>query len=133
MLKKFIFFCIVGVLSAVVDLTVFNLLFEINTPFAISRTFAVLSAIAFNFALNRNITFKAKTGLMKRQFPKHVLVYTLVLITNVVISSIAIYLLGENPLNANIASIFGIISGIPISFFGSMRWTFAPENLYISI
>lgn len=133
MTKKFVFFCIVGVLSAAVDLTVFNLLFGIKTPFAISRTFAVLSAITFNFILNRNITFKAKTGLIRRQFPKHVLVYTLVLITNVVISSIAIYLLGENPLNANIASIFGIISAIPISFFGSMRWTFAPENLYISV
>lgn len=48
----------------------------------------------------------------------------ILLITNVSISSFVFSLTGEGTLNANISSVSGIIARIPISFLGSMLWTF---------
>lgn len=124
MIKKFIMFCFAGVLSAGIDLIVFNALFQLEIFFPISRTLAVLSAIIFNFYLNKNMTFKSKNIPAKKQFPKHLIVYSFALITNVLISYLIFCMLSKNTFNANIASILGIISAIPISFFGSIFWTF---------
>lgn len=128
LVKKFVTFCIIGVLSAIVDLLVFNTLFLIGASFILSRTVAVLSAISSNFFLNRNITFKARHTSIMKQYPKHLIVYTIVLITNVAVSSTVFWLLGEGNLNANIASISGILSAIPISFLGSLLWTFKKNH-----
>jgi putative flippase GtrA len=123
-LGKFTIFCVVGVLCAILDLSIFNILFSLEIHFSISRAIAVLSSLTFNFALNRNITFKAKKKSVIEQYRKHILVYSIALITNVVISSLVFWLLKEGTFNANIASIIGIISAIPISFLGSLLWTF---------
>ena len=124
LIRKFIIFCVIGVLGAIIDLLVFNSLFWLKIPFNISRVLAILVSITFNFSLNRNITFKARNKSIKKQYPKHLIVYTAVLITNTLVGSIAFHLLGDSTFNANIASIAGIVSAIPISFFGSMFWTF---------
>ena len=124
MLKKFMLFCIVGFLTVIVDLSVFNILFWLKVHFSLSRAGAALSAITFNFILNRNMTFKAKSKPIIEQYPKHFVVYMAVLITNVIISSAVFWFLGEGTFNANLASMVGIVSTIPISFSGSMFWTF---------
>ena len=121
---KFFIFCIIGGVSAIVDLTVFNVLFFFKTNFIISRALAVFSAVLFNFFLNRNITFSARGYSIKKQLPKHIIVYALVMLTNVSVSTLMVLLLGEETFFANIASIMGIISGIPVSFIGSYLWTF---------
>ncbi len=121
---KFLIFCIIGVLSALVDLAVFNILFWGKLNFIVCRIIAVFGAVMFNFFLNRHITFRVKEKSFKKQFPKHIIVYSLVIITNVVVSTLTVNFLGEGTFFANIASVAGIISGIPISFFGSLLWTF---------
>lgn len=125
---KFFIFCIIGGISAIVDLTIFNILFFFKINFTISRTLAVFSAVLFNFYLNRNITFSARGHSIKKQLPKHLIVYGLVMLTNVSVSTLVVLLLGKETLFANIASIIGIISGIPISFIGSYLWTFKKHN-----
>lgn len=121
---KFLFFCIAGILSAIVDLISFNIFYYLSIPFILSRTLGVIFAKSFTFGFNRNLTFDGKGKSVKKQIPKHIIIYSLVLITNVTVSSLVLLILGENTLNANIASVVGIVAAIPISFFGSMLWTF---------
>lgn len=122
--NKFIVFCIVGLLSAIVDLIIFNQLFNLNIGFKISRASGVIGAVIFTFFLNREITFSAKNKKIINQLSKHLIIYGIVLFSNVLVSSTAVYWLGEEVFFANLASIVGIVYGIPISFIGSMLWTF---------
>jgi putative flippase GtrA len=121
---KFIIFCFVGILCALVDLVLFNLFFFTKIGFISSRALAVIGAVTVNFFINKKITFLSKDKSIKNQLPKHFLVYGLVLAANILVGWTIIQLLGEKAIFANIASIAGIIYGIPISFIGSLLWTF---------
>ncbi len=137
-IKKFIIFCFVGGTSALTHLIVFNIFFIIfkNTlksdififgaslNYVFATIIGTLVSITYNFSMNRNITFSAKHEPVKRQVPRYVLVYTFSIITGTVVNLTVLNLLGENTLNANIATLCGIIASIPISFFGSLLWTF---------
>jgi len=121
---KFISFCFVGATAALVDLFSFNIFFWFGINFMVCRVLAIATALTYVFTMNRNITFRAKIGRKRHQIPKFFVVYFLAISASLLVSWIMITLLGENVLNANIASILGIIFGVPISFFGSLLWTF---------
>ena len=121
---KFIIFCIIGGLSALVDLFLFNSLFYLKINFIFCRIFAIFGAVIFNFFINRKFTFLSKEKAIKTQISKHFAIYGLVMMANILVSSTLFNLLGRNVIYANIASIAGIIYGIPISFIGSLLWTF---------
>ena len=59
-ISKFIIFCFIGGISALIDFGIFNLFFWLNFDFIVSRIIAILFAITYNFCMNRNITFSAK-------------------------------------------------------------------------
>ena len=122
--RKFIFFCFVGATSALIDLTIFNLVFWLGLGFVISRVISIPSALVYNFFMNRNITFSAMGKSVSKQTLKYVIVYGLSVSSNFLISLGIVKLLGETTLIANIAIICGVLVSIPISFFGSLLWTF---------
>jgi len=135
---KFVIFCFVGVTSALIHLAVFNVFFLIfnysikssaflfgaSMNYIIATVIAILISIIYNFSMNRNITFNAKHESVKKQIPKYAVIYTISITVNFLTSIIMISLLGENTLNANIATVCGILASIPISFIGSLLWTF---------
>jgi len=123
-IKKFICFCFVGGASALIDLSFFNLFFWLGITFILCRIFAIGISMIFNFTINRNITFSAKGRAIHYQIVKYLIVYAVSIGVNLLTSLIVIMILGENTLNANIAAVSGILVGIPISFFGSLLWTF---------
>ena len=82
----------------------------------------------WNFLANRNVTFKAKSGKIKSQLPKYIVVYSIAMSSNVLISRIAFYLLGSGQLNANVAAFIGLCVSIPISFIGSLLWAFNTDK-----
>ena len=121
--KKFAFFVTIGTASAITEIIFFNILFLILN-FPISRALAIAISLSVNFILNRNITFQAKSKNKTTQFPKHITVHATAITFNYLVSLLAVSLLGPGTLNANIATITGIVSAIPITFFGSLYWTF---------
>lgn len=74
--------------------------------------------------MNRNITFSAKHESINRQIPKYAVVYSVSIAIGTFVNLIVLNLLGENIFNANIANLIGILTSIPVSFFGSLLWTF---------
>jgi len=121
---KFISFCIVGGLAALVELISFNLFFYFNTPFILSKIFGILIALCFNFFFNRKYTFLATEKKIKKQVHKFLIVYLVAFLVNVSVSVFVKSFVPQGILYTNIAVALGIIAQIPISFFGSLFWTF---------
>jgi len=139
---KFIVFCFVGVTSALIHLIVFNIFFKIfniylkfnflffgaTINYVFSTIMGIVISIIYNFSMNRNITFSAKHETVIKQLPRHFIVYASSISVGFIVGLIALNLLGENTINANIANVLGILASIPISFFGSMLWTFKKNS-----
>lgn len=123
-IKKFISFCIVGGLAALVELGFFNLVYIFGNLFVLSKISGILVALCFNFFINRKFTFRATGGLIKKQAPKFLTVYATAFIVNVSVSYIVNTILPSGSLYANIAAASGIVAQIPVSFFGSLKWAF---------
>ncbi|MFW6283290.1 MAG: GtrA family protein [Minisyncoccales bacterium] len=126
-LKKFISFCIVGGLAALVELGVFNLAYIFGNFFVLSKILGILFALCFNFIINRKFTFLATKGLLKKQIPRFLTVYALAFFVNISVSYIVNILLPSGGLYVNIAAASGIIAQIPVSFLGSLKWTFSEK------
>lgn len=138
---KFVVFCFVGGTSALMHLIIFNIFFWILNNASNSKSFllgasrnyviatiiAIIISIIYNFSMNRNVTFSAKYKSIKKQIPRYAIVYSLSIGANFIVSVLIISLIGENTFNANIATFFGIIASIPISFLGSLLWAFKRE------
>lgn len=123
-LKKFISFCIVGGLAALVELGFFNLVYMVDASFVLSKIIGIFFALCFNFFINRKYTFLASQGKIKKQVPKFLSVYAVAFIVNLSVSYLINSLLPAGDLYANIAAASGILAQIPVSFFGSLKWTF---------
>jgi len=126
--NKFLKFIFVGVVATILDLTFFNIFFYWTTLFILSRVIGIGLSMIWNFLANRNVTFKAKSGKIKSQLPKYIVVYSIAMSSNVLISRIAFYLLGSGQLNANVAAFIGLCVSIPISFIGSLLWAFNTDK-----
>jgi len=122
--KKFVSFCTVGGLASLVELGVFNLVFLLNNAFIASKIAGVFVALSFNFLVNRRFTFLDYNGKKKKQIPKFIAVYTVTILVNLLVSKTMFNILPTGSLYSNIAAASGIIASIPISFFGSLKWTF---------
>ena len=122
--QKFIVFCFVGGASAVVDLAFFNLAFFVGISFIFARIFGVLVSIIFNFSMNRNVSFSARGRSVRGQIPKYLVVYAVSSTINVLAGFLAVSLLGPGVIQANIASVIGIVVAIPFSFLGLLLWAF---------
>jgi len=121
---KFVVFCFVGFVAFCIDWAVFNFSYFLTNIFIISVTLGWLISMIFNFSINRNFTFSAKGFCIKEQAIKWIIVYAGAFLARIFVSWIALGVLGESTLNANIAFFAGIIISIPISFLGSLFWAF---------
>src|SRR6056297_2984329 len=123
-IRKFISFCTVGGLAALVELGFFNLIYLFGNIFILSKIIGILVALCFNFVINRKFTFFATNGLLKKQIPQFLTVYGVAFVVNVSVSYIVNVVLPSGSLYANISAASGILAQIPVSFFGSLKWTF---------
>ncbi len=126
--SKFLSFCLVGGTGVLIETCFLNFFLFSETNFAFAKSVAILLSISFVFLINRQFTFSAKQGKLKKQLPRYILIYSLAFSVNFFMSLLFKEYLGEGFLNANIASMLGIISAIPISFFGSLFWIFKTKE-----
>lgn len=122
-LKKFFSFCFAGASGATLEIISFNLFFLILS-FPISKFISLMLALSLNFAINRNLTFRARSGKISKQFLRYLVVYAVGITINYSVSILTNNILGNGILEANIATISGIVAGIPITFLGSLHWVF---------
>lgn len=123
-LSKFFIFCIVGSLAFLIDIAFVNIFFYLGLPFVFARIFSISIALLFNFFANRGLTFRATHKRSVKQVLPYVIVYTISNLVNLSVSVLIVQLAGENVININVASLIGTGVSIPISFFGSLLWTF---------
>jgi len=121
---RFVLFCVVGGASAVVDLAFFNLAFFAGVGFILARVFGVLVSMGVNFFMNRSVSFSARGRSIRGQVPKYFVVYLVSSTVNVGVGFLAVTILGPGALQANLASVIGIVVAIPFSFFGLLLWAF---------
>ncbi len=122
-IKRFLFFCLVGGTGALIELISFNV-FHIFFNFALSKLFGLILALSFNFSVNRNITFSASSGKKKKQILKYIIVYSLSISLNYLVSVSFNNFLNDGFFYSNLSVILGILAGLPINFFGSLYWVF---------
>ncbi len=123
-LSKFFIFCIVGLVSFLIDIAFVNVFFFFGLSFPVSRTFSITIALLFNFYANRNFTFNSTKKSVNKQVLPYVAVYTISNLINLLLSILIVYIIKENFININIASLIGTAISIPFNFIGSYLWTF---------
>jgi len=123
--KKFLLFCIFGLIATGIDLLAFNIYFYFSSIFAISRIGGILTSFLFTFSVNRNITFKSKSKRLKIQFSKFVALYTVSMLLNTFVGLAVISAFqSESLLVANIAAVVGILVSMTLNYFGSKHLVF---------
>ena len=69
---RFLFFCLIGGISFLIDWSFFNVFYKFGLGFVISTICSVAISMVFNFSVNRNITFSARGDHMGKQIIKWV-------------------------------------------------------------
>lgn len=126
-LSKFFIFCIIGGVSLLIDIMFVNIFFFLKMPFPIARTISISIALIFNFFSNRKITFNAIDKPPQKQALQYIIVYITSNLVNLVSSILIVYFAGENVISINFASIIGTAISVPVSFIGSLFWTFKKQ------
>ncbi len=125
-IKKFILFCLVGGSGVVIETLIFNFFLFLGFSFYLAKFVGLFFSITFVFFINRRVTFKAHNFKITGQIKRFLVLYLCAGIVNFSISSAMHHLLGGNDLfmYGNLASFIGILSAVPITFFGSNFWVF---------
>jgi Predicted membrane protein len=90
-LRQFIKFCIVGLSSFAIDLSILLLLHtRLGVPLFIATTIAFLIAVCNGFYWNRRWTFRALEGDPRKQYPKFLLTNIIGWLLNVSIMTLAL-------------------------------------------
>jgi putative flippase GtrA len=123
--KKFLLFCIFGLIATAIDLLAFNIYFYFSINFVISRIGGILTSFLFTFSVNRNITFKSQSKRIKTQFSKFITLYAFSMALNTLVGLAIISIFqSESLLIANIAAIVGILVSMTLNYLGSKHWVF---------
>jgi putative flippase GtrA len=128
-LRRFIKFGLVGVLGAIIDISLLNLLRGVlGWELFWANTISVSTAIVSNFTWNRLWTFpESRSRKKRRQLPQFVIVNLIGLLINnlivVGIDALLISSLGE-PLSYNVAKIVAIGVVFFWNFIINRLWTY---------
>ena len=123
--KKFLFFCIFGLIATAIDLFAFNVYLFFSGIFVISRIGGILTSFLFTFSVNRNITFKSQNKKVKTQFSKFVTLYAVSMALNTLVGfAIISAFQTQSLLIANIAAVAGILISMTLNYLGSKHWVF---------
>lgn len=126
--KRFLLFSFVGLTSALTSLLIFNLFFWIGFSFVLSMVIGIVFSLAYNFLMNRNITFSAKNMNIKKQISRYLVVYFISQGINLFVSTVIKSLIGKGFLLTNLAVVTGIAVSVPFSFIGSLLWAFKKKG-----
>lgn len=130
--SRFVQFCLVGTTGMAVDLAALTVLLGSGVPFGGARALAIWAAMTWNFALNRNFTFREARALSAlRQYPRFV---AACLAGAVVNWSTSMVLRQVAPLTDHVylPALAGIAAGTIVNFLGSLLWVFRRERTTVA-
>lgn len=116
MTRQFITFLFVGGLTVLIDFTTYNVLYYIDMNFDIAKTIGFLTGTIFAYFANKQWTFQARGGV--NVFFVFIVLYFCTLGLNVGTNHMVLKILGENPLNVNLAFIFATGLSATTNFLG---------------
>ena len=120
--QRFIKYAITGGMAIAIDFAIYYLLTRfVHLPYLASRTVSYGVALVWNFTLNRNWTFQAKSGRVSRQAPRFLVVMGVTLLLNLVFMRI-----GVSYLNINDLIVFIFVTGLTAvaNFSAHMFWSY---------
>lgn len=124
-LTHFMHFGLVGFLGTAVNLAVLTLLNWAGAPIRLSVALAILTAMVFNYFLNRWITFtEGPKGPIFRQLTAFIAACSVGAVVNyaVTLSVIANWSLAARV--PQVASVIGILAGLTFNYLASRFWVF---------
>jgi putative flippase GtrA len=130
LLRQFVKFCLVGVLSTTVDLSAFAFLRSQHVPRLAANTLAFLVAVTNGFIWNRRWTFRARDpGRLRRQYLSFFAVSIVGFLLNTAILQVVAELFAAGGMPTRHAEMLGKAAAIPLvaiwNFAASKVWAFA--------
>jgi putative flippase GtrA len=113
-------FSLVGASGYVVNLAVYAFLLERGVDFRAAAVGSFLVAVANNYTLNRQWTFRDARGNVAYQGIRFLTLACIVLATNIGLLSLLVAL-GAGEL---LAQAVAVVFGMPVNFIGNKLWTF---------
>ena len=120
--QRLIKYVITGGMAIAIDFAIYYLLTRfLYLPYLASRTASFGVALVWNFTVNRNWTFQAKTGIVSRQATRFLIVMGVTLLLNLVLMRI-----GVSYLNINDLLVFIFVTGLTAvaNFSAHMFWSY---------
>ena len=129
MLLQFIRFCLVGGTGMVVDLASYLLLLTMGMPMALARAAAIWTAMNWNFALNRDLTFRqyGMAGL-GRSYWRFLCACSLGAVVSWTVSIGLPLCLTFFRQHLILAAAAGVVGGTLVNFQLSRAWAFRPVS-----
>ena len=118
-------FIIVGFLSVTVDWSIYLMCTRwLGFPYWIDKTFSFFCGTLFSFIANGKWTFQSE--LTRRKLGKHMLVYTLSLVANVVTNQTLLNLLVQSPKHQRFFALLAATSvSTALNYIGLKKWIFS--------
>lgn len=120
--KRLIKFGLVGGSAFAIDFVIYFLLTRYaHVPYLASRMVSIACAFGWNFTLNRNWTFEAKAGSVKKQAPRFVIVMTATSLLNLALMRFGVSTLHLNDLLV-LVGVSILIMGV--NFLAHQFWSY---------
>tara|TARA_B100000131_G_C17946741_1_gene544710 strand:- start:372 stop:746 length:375 start_codon:yes stop_codon:yes gene_type:complete len=120
--KQIIYFLIIGSTGVLIDYLVYLFLLSF-VPINISKILGFISGAAFNFFMNRKLTFAVSDFLATRLI-KFSFLYAFTLFLNVSVNQLSLELLSSNNYKIHIAFILATGTSTAVNFIGQKFWVF---------
>lgn len=124
--QRLIKFAFVGGSAFVIDFAIYFVLTRFgHIPYIASRIVSISLAMIWNFTMNRNWTFQAKTGKVRRQAPRFLIVMALTSLLNLVLMRV-----GVSSLHLNDLLVLVVVSLLImlINFSAHQLWSYKPAS-----
>lgn len=121
--KRFIKFLIAGGSALAIDFAIYFILTRyVHIPYLAGRAVSLAVAMIWNFSLNRNWTFQARTGKVRRQLPRFLFVMTATSLLSLALMKVGVSYLKLNDLLVII--VIAVITSL-INFIAHQTWSYS--------
>lgn len=124
-------FCSIGLVTAGLYFLLFSFFWKVeHINYNIAVTVSYIIAVTFYFFANRNLTFKAGSGMVRSQILKYICLLILNYVISIFIVNLLVKVLQTSPF---LAVAFAIVSTTGVSFILSKYWIFKFQNNQVRI
>ena len=120
--QRFMKYAVTGGTAIAIDFAIYVVLTRFgHLPYLASRAVSFSLALFWNFTVNRNWTFQAKTGKVSQQAPRFLIVMALTLLLNLILMRI-----GVSNLHLNDLFVLVVVTSLTaiVNFSAHLLWSY---------